>query len=422
MYLPVIILAVGAFSIGLAIFMPSGIIPDIAVKYAVDEHLAGLALSCYSAGVVIGAPLLTLSLVNFNKKHLIIMAMSVFTVCNAIVAFAPTFTVFLIFRFIAGMFHGLYLGVSVAVAMRVLHTRATFATMLVFLGLTMSVALGVPAGSVMAHLIGVSYAFLFVSFLAVCTAIGVHFTVPSHATTHEHKMTMKGIVNIVWTVFSTQTLMYSYTMSIITFGYVFTAYTFVKPILRDVAEMPNSLNNLLLVLFGFGVVAGNFTSGKLVEHFRVLRPLLIGGIAGVVFSILFVFLIKIHSIAVIAVTTFFWGMVCYYMTSVLQNNVMKLARLHGHQTLTVVSSFNISAFSIGITLFSLIGAQVMANYQSIAGMLSAVPFMQPVSDLMLNSPSAYSVVLALIPLSVLSLCAIVAYYIWISNHEHHPEH
>lgn len=419
MYLPVFILAIGAFAIGLAIFMSAGIIPEIALQYAVDEHTAGLALTLYSAGVVIGAPTLTFMNVNVNKKKLVVISMIMFALFNSFVAFSPTFTTFLINRFLSGMFQGLYLGVGIGVAMRLLPERAGFATMIVFLGITLSIALGVPVGSVLADMMGVTYSYLMISFMAIITAIGVALTVPYSAGTVENRMSLKEIFEMMILVLTHGKIMYSYFLTILAFGYLFIAYTFVKPLLRDVSNMPDSLINIFLLLFGVGVVIGNFMSGQIIEKFQLRRPLLWGAIIGIIFCFIFVDLIQSHNPYIIGVVMFFWGMVCYYMTPILQTNAMKFARSHGHQVATVASSLNISSYNIGIALFSYLGANLMVNKDFVVSLIDNLGF-STLSQELSASPNVYLNALALLPLSIVSFIFIAVFFFWTKKeHSNH---
>ena len=54
-------LAVGAFGIGVTEFTPMGLLPVIANDLGVSIPTAGLLVSAYAIGVLIGAPLMTLT-------------------------------------------------------------------------------------------------------------------------------------------------------------------------------------------------------------------------------------------------------------------------------------------------------------------------------------------------------------------------
>ena len=57
---PLLALAIGAFGIGVTEFAPMGMLPTIAADLGVSIPAAGLLVSAYAVGVLVGAPLMTL--------------------------------------------------------------------------------------------------------------------------------------------------------------------------------------------------------------------------------------------------------------------------------------------------------------------------------------------------------------------------
>ncbi|MDC6126962.1 MFS transporter, partial [Burkholderia gladioli] len=58
--LPLLALAVGAFGIGTTEFSPMGLLPVIAEGVHVTIPSAGMLISAYAIGVMVGAPVMTL--------------------------------------------------------------------------------------------------------------------------------------------------------------------------------------------------------------------------------------------------------------------------------------------------------------------------------------------------------------------------
>ncbi|HCA84888.1 MAG TPA: MFS transporter, partial [Streptomyces sp.] len=59
MPLALLALAIGAFGIGTTEFVIMGLLPDVAADYGVPIPTAGLLVTGYALGVVVGAPLMT---------------------------------------------------------------------------------------------------------------------------------------------------------------------------------------------------------------------------------------------------------------------------------------------------------------------------------------------------------------------------
>ena len=81
-------LAAGAFGIGVTEFAPMGMLPVIAGDLHVSIPAAGLLVSAYAMGVLVGAPLMTLTTGRIDRRTLLIALMGIFTLGNALSAVA----------------------------------------------------------------------------------------------------------------------------------------------------------------------------------------------------------------------------------------------------------------------------------------------------------------------------------------------
>lgn len=85
----VLILALGIFVINTSEFVIMGLLPEVASDFGISMPTAGYLISGYAFGVVLGAPLLTPFLVQFQRKRILISLMILFTVGNLACAIAP---------------------------------------------------------------------------------------------------------------------------------------------------------------------------------------------------------------------------------------------------------------------------------------------------------------------------------------------
>ena len=81
---PLLALAAGAFGIGVTEFAPMGLLPVIATDLGVSIPAAGLLISAYAIGVMLGAPLMTLTTGRLPRRTLLIGLAAIFTVGNLI--------------------------------------------------------------------------------------------------------------------------------------------------------------------------------------------------------------------------------------------------------------------------------------------------------------------------------------------------
>ena len=138
-------LAVGAFGIGVTEFAPMGLLPVIANDLRVSIPTAGLLISAYALGVVIGAPLMTLTTGRVPRRTLLIALAGIFTLGNLLAAVSTGYAMLMAARVLTSFNHGAFFGVgSVVAASLVPAERRAGAVAAMFMGLTIANIVGVP--------------------------------------------------------------------------------------------------------------------------------------------------------------------------------------------------------------------------------------------------------------------------------------
>ena len=113
---PLLALAIGAFGIGTTEFSPMGLLPVIAKGVDVSIPAAGMLISAYAIGVMVGAPLMTLLLSHRARRNALIFLMAIFTLGNVLSSMAPDYTTLLISRIITRLNHGAFFGLGSVVS------------------------------------------------------------------------------------------------------------------------------------------------------------------------------------------------------------------------------------------------------------------------------------------------------------------
>ncbi|MFF3128998.1 MFS transporter, partial [Streptomyces sp. NPDC057908] len=116
MPLALLALAIGAFGIGTTEFVIMGLLPEMAGDYGVSIPTAGLLVTGYALGVVIGAPLMTVLGNRISRKTMLILLMGLFVVGNLLSALAPSFPLMLAGRIVTSLAHGAFFGIGSVVA------------------------------------------------------------------------------------------------------------------------------------------------------------------------------------------------------------------------------------------------------------------------------------------------------------------
>ncbi|MDR0300194.1 MAG: MFS transporter [Streptococcaceae bacterium] len=354
--LTLLVLAINAFAIGSTEFISVGLLPMIVKSFHISLATAGLTVSLYALGVTIGAPLLTMLTGRVNRKTLMLMIMLVFIAGNLLSAFAPAFSVLLIGRVIASLAHGLFMSTSTVIAADVVEpSKRASAIAMMFTGLTVATVVGVPLGTFIGQISHWSMSFIFISIIGIIGLIASYFLVPAHLPV-PGKLDLAGIKRI----FTNKSLVLSFIITALGYGGTFAAYTYISPILEN--KFGFSANTVVIILIAYGVMVaiGNTLGGKFSN--KHVLPSLVKMFSLLAGSLLLMYVSILIGNAILGLaTTVILGLFAFMNVPGLQLYVVQLAEEFVPKDITLASAFNIAAFNIGITLGSLIGAQVTEN-------------------------------------------------------------
>ncbi|MFD7708011.1 MFS transporter [Streptomyces sp. NPDC059786] len=350
MPLALLALAVGAFGIGTTEFVMMGLLPDVADDLHISIPSAGHLVSAYALGVVIGAPLLAALTARMSRRKVLILLMTLFVVGNALSALAPDDHYLLAARFVSGLPHGAFFGVGAVVATGlVAPERKARSVSLMFLGLTVANIAGVPVATLMGQHLGWRATFLGVSAIGLVAIASLALLIPRD---HTHAPSSDGLRGElaalrslpVWLALGT---------TIAGFGALFSAYSYITPMLTDSAGYAEGSVTLLLALFGVGATAGNLLGGRLAD--RSLRGTLFGGLASLMVVLaLFPLLMSAQWSAALGVTAL--GAAAFITGSPLQLMVMEKAATAP----SLASSANQAAFNLANAGGAWIGGLALA--------------------------------------------------------------
>lgn len=340
-------LALGAFGIGTTEFMPMGLLPVIADGVGVTIPTAGLLISAYAVGVMVGAPLITLYLTRYSRKTSLIALMALFVVGNGFSALATSYDVLLISRVVTSLSHGAFFGIGALVAMNLAPTdKKGSAVASMFLGLTIANIVGVPLTTWLGQTFDWRIAFAATALLGVVAMLGLAKNIPPMTAPEKPdvKKELKAIIQpAALRVFAT---------TVICAGAMFTLYTYITPILQTLAKASDNAIAWMLMLAGVGFTLGNYISGKLADKSPDLSLVVFLSLQ-VVIALVFSF--TANTLFGAAVTVFLWGTAAFGIGAPLQMKVMKIA----DQAPALASSINIGAFNLGNAVGAALGGVVI---------------------------------------------------------------
>ncbi|MFB8119122.1 MULTISPECIES: MFS transporter [unclassified Streptomyces] len=348
MPLALLALAIGAFGIGTTEFVIMGLLPDVAADFHVSIPTAGFLVTGYALGVVLGAPLMTVLGTKVTRKRMLMLLMGLFIVGNVVSALAPVFGVMLAGRVIASLAHGAFFGIgSVVAAGLVAPEKKAGAIAMMFTGLTVANVVGVPLGTFIGQNLGWRVTFFVVAGLGVLGLLGVAKLVPEQPKPHGVRIRHE------LAAFRNVQVLLAMAMTVLGFGGVFAAITYITPMMTETAGYATSSVTWLLVLFGLGMVGGNLLGGRFAD--RHLMPMLYVSL-GALAVVLALFTLTAHNKIAAAVTIALIGALGFATVPPLQKRVLDQAA--GAPTLA--SAVNIGAFNLGNALSAWLGGIVIA--------------------------------------------------------------
>ncbi|MEU3188607.1 MFS transporter [Streptomyces sp. NPDC006923] len=349
MPLALLALAIGAFGIGTTEFVIMGLLPEVASDFGVSVPTAGYLVTGYALGVVAGAPLMTVLGTRISRKNMLMVLMGLFVIGNVVSALAPVFGVMLVGRIVASLAHGAFFGIGSVVAAEVVSPeKKAGAIAMMFTGLTVANVVGVPLGTFVGQSAGWRVTFFIVAGLGVLGLLGIAKLVPDMPRPEGVRLRHE------LGAFRNVQVLLAMAMTVLGFGGVFAAITYIAPMMTDVAGFADSSVTWLLVLFGLGMVVGNLTGGAFAD--RALMPMLYTAL-GSLAVVLALFTLTAHNKAAAAVTIFLIGALGFATVPPLQKRVLDQAA--GAPTLA--SAVNIGAFNLGNALSAWLGGIVIAR-------------------------------------------------------------
>jgi DHA1 family inner membrane transport protein len=342
--MPIALLAltISAFAIGTTEFVIVGLLPTISADLGVNLPSAGLLVSLYALGVAVGAPVLTALTGKLPRKTLLLSLMVLFTVGNLLAWQAPGYTSLIVARILTGLAHGVFFSIGSTIATSLVpKEKAASAIAIMFTGLTVALVTGVPLGTFIGQHCGWRATFLAVSALGVIAFVGSLAFVPS---TIAHGKPASLLQQLK--VLGEPRLLLVYAMTAVGYGGSFTAFTYLAPILQNVAGFSAGAVGLVMLVYGVSVAVGNIWGGKLADRrgpIGALKIIFLG-----LAAVLFVLTCTAPHPWLVLATVLLWGAFAFGNVAGLQVYVVQQAEHFTPRAVDVASGLNIAAFNLGI--------------------------------------------------------------------------
>jgi len=360
-------LTAGAFGIGVTEFVIMGLLIQVGGDLGVSISAAGLLITGYALGVVVGAPIMTIATGRWPRKTVLLVLMAIFTLGNAACALAPGYWSLMAARVLTAFAHGTFFGVgSVVATTLVAPGKKASAIAIMFTGLTVANILGVPFGTWLGLGYGWRAAFWAVTLVGLIAFAIIALFVPKDTTAPE----ASNLRNDLAVLARPQVLMGLLT-TVLSWVGVFAVFTYIAPILIRISGFPEAAVATILLVFGGGLVAGNLLGGRLAD--RWLIPALLGSLLTLA-AVLLLMTFAVHDQIAAVVFVALLGAAAFATVPPLQIWVLEKAAGAGQ---SLASSFNIAAFNLGNAIGAWLGGFVIDHGPG----LGAVPWVAALAPL-----------------------------------------
>ncbi|MEV5961132.1 Cmx/CmrA family chloramphenicol efflux MFS transporter [Kribbella sp. NPDC051952] len=340
MPIAVYVLGMSIFAQGTSELMLAGLMPELSADLHVSIPAAGLLISAFAVGMLVGAPVLAVVTLTWSRRTALLLFLGIFALTHVAGALTTNYDVLLATRVVgAFVYAGFWSVAAVTVVALVPKDSRARAMSIVTGGLTIATIVGLPIGTVLGQNFGWQAAFWTVAGLCVLAMAGVLATVPGGrpdpAKAPRLPDELRALANArLWLAFGTTALV---TATILV------VFSYLAPLLIDTTGLKPGAVPGVLALYGLGSFIGITIGGRFADALPFHT--LFTGITGlVVLSAVLAFTASIPA-AAIAIAALLGGF-GFATNPALNARVFSLAG----DAPTLATATNFSAFNVGITV------------------------------------------------------------------------
>ena len=338
----IFLLTIGMFALGLDAYVISGLLPYISNDLNISIASAAQGVTAFTLCYALSAPIFVTLLSGKKIKNILILALILFIIGNAVSAVSTTLSIFILSRCIAGIGAGIYSPLAIAGAVSLVSPeRRGTALSLALGGMSTGVVLGVPLGLVIAAHIGWHNTLWLITFFGVLGASMLFMKFPNIKATPPP--TLMARISILKNKSIVAVVMVSFLMAVASLG----LYTYVSLI---VSSMYGKYNLASYFWFwGIGGLIGSFGIGKIIDKTEAPRVIMIFILALLAISILAIpFAMQISIISMLPFMI--WGAMGWASQTPQEHTLIHLEPQHAATAIALNSSINYLGGSVGAML------------------------------------------------------------------------
>lgn len=361
----VYILGLSIFAQGTSELMLSGLLTQMATDLGVSIPQAGLLISAFALGMLVGAPALAVITLRWPRRTALLAFLGVFIAAHVVAALTPGYWVLFGTRVVGAFVYAGFWAVAATTALSLVPENARGRAMsIVAGGLTVANIVGLPAGTVIGQHLGWRAAFWTVAILSALAMAGVAAKIPGGrpAEVPNLRRELRTMIN--------PRLWLSYSTTALSTGALLVTFAYLGALLARTTGITESWIPLVLTLYGIGALIGITVGGRAADA-HPFRVLTIGMIGLTIISAVLALTATMPAPVVILV--FLLGAFGFATNPALNTRVFALAGAAP----TLATAVNFSAFNVGITVGPWLGGLAIGGglgYPSVAWIGVALGF------------------------------------------------
>ncbi|CQD04409.1 chloramphenicol resistance protein [Mycolicibacterium conceptionense] len=333
--MPVAIWIIGAaiFAQGTSELMLAGLLPELSADLGVTIPQAGLLVSVFALGMLIGAPILAVTTLRWPRRRALLAFLTIFVLAHVAGALTDSYPVLVALRFVAAFVYAGFWAVGAGTAMSLVSPdRRGRAMSIVAGGLTVATVIGLPTGTWIGQNLGWRGAFWAVAAMSALAAGAVLAAVP---TTPRMADELRGL--------AVPRLWLSYAMTAVSTAALLGTFTYLGAMLITTSGLKSEWVPVVLFGYGVGALAGMAVGGYAADRWP--HGVLLIGFGGLCVVLAGIGIVSHHALAVGALSVLL-GLTGFGTNPALNSRVFAL----GAPAPTLTAAGTTSAFNVGIAL------------------------------------------------------------------------
>ncbi|MBW7477171.1 MFS transporter [Paenibacillus oenotherae] len=343
-------LAIVSFLVGTSEFIIAGILDKVATDVGVSVSAAGQLITVFSLAYAFGTPLIMAATARLERRKLLLYALFVFVIGNAIAIALPGFGFLISSRVVLALSTGVFVVTALTVASKLAppdKQGSAIATLV--MGFSTALIIGVPIGRVISAAYNWKVIFGGIGVLGLLAMLAIWFTIPQTdgeepvpvrkqlALLKEPKILIALSVTFFWIA-----------------GYAI-VYTYISPFLLTVTGMSEKAVSAGLFAFGIASLIGSKLGGFGTDKWGVPRTLIGGMLLHAITLILLS--LAAHSAVIVFPLLMLWAFSAWSSGPTQQYHLITLAP----EASGIMLSLNSSVLQLAMAAGAGIGGIIVGN-------------------------------------------------------------